>query len=514
MLLRWWRHRYRPRQRSGLLAGSLALLLPALFPALFSPLGRAFPSIFSEWNAPQPRHLSLLNGALQHKQSIDKKSELWAPLAPQGWKPCIGSSSTSSLPIKSNGFIQFFLDGGLNQQRMGICDAVAVAKILNATLIIPYLEVNLVWQDTSSFEEIFDIDHFIDTLKDDISVARGLPKEYSWSTREYYATGIRATRVKTASVHASADWYLENVLPVLHSYGIAAISPFSHRLAFDNLPGDIQRLRCKVNFQALTFVPHITALGETLVKRLKSPIHEKANEYLKEIPEENEVSSGKFAVLHLRFDKDMTAHSACDFGGGKAERLALAKYRQVIWQGRVLNSQFNNEELRGQGRCPLTPEEIGLLLAALGFDSSTRLYLASHKVYGGEARISSLRKLFPLMEDKKSLASPDELDKVDGKTSLLAAVDYFVSMHADIFISASPGNMHNAVLGFRTYENLKTIRPSMSLLGQLFLNKSIEWPEFQQAVESGHKMRQGQIRVRKPKQSIYTYPAPDCMCEG
>lgn len=76
----------------------------------------------------------------------------------------------------------------------------------------------------------------------------------------------------------------------------------------------------------------------------------------------------------------MAAHSACDFGGGKAEKLALAKYRQVLWQGRVLNSQFTDEELRNQGRCPLTPEEIGLLLAALGFDSNTRLYLASHKV--------------------------------------------------------------------------------------------------------------------------------------
>lgn len=47
MLLRWWRHRHRPPQRCGLLVGSLALLLPAFFPALFSPLGRAFPSIFS-----------------------------------------------------------------------------------------------------------------------------------------------------------------------------------------------------------------------------------------------------------------------------------------------------------------------------------------------------------------------------------------------------------------------------------------------------------------------------------
>ncbi|GMY21260.1 O-fucosyltransferase family protein, partial [Fagus crenata] len=29
-------------------------------------------------------------------------------------------------------------------------------------------------------------------------------------------------------------------------------------------------------------------------------------------------------------DLDMAAHSACDFGGGKADKLALAKYRQVL----------------------------------------------------------------------------------------------------------------------------------------------------------------------------------------
>lgn len=131
---------------------------------------------------------------------------------------------------------------------MQICDAVAVAKILNATLVIPHLEINPVWKDSrysdnllcvilflvymkklsrdffpyplffgicSSFVDIFDVDHFINVLKDDISIAKELPAEFSWSTREYYATAIRATRVKTAPVHASANWYLENVLPVL-----------------------------------------------------------------------------------------------------------------------------------------------------------------------------------------------------------------------------------------------------------------------------------------------------------
>ncbi|KAL2935915.1 O-fucosyltransferase 31 [Bienertia sinuspersici] len=57
-----------------------------------------------------------------------------------------------------------------------------------------------------------------------------------------------------------------------------------------------------------------------------------------------------------------------------AKKLALEKYHQVIWQGRVLKTQFSDEELRNQGRCPLTPEEIELLLAALGFTNNTRLY--------------------------------------------------------------------------------------------------------------------------------------------
>lgn len=67
-------------------------------------------------------------------------------------------------------------------------------------------------------------------------------------------------------------------------------------------------------------------------------------------------------------------------------------------------------------------------------------------MYGGEDRISALRKLFPQIEDKKSLSSAAERSQIKGKASLSAAVDYYVSMHSDIFVSASPGNMHNAMV--------------------------------------------------------------------
>lgn len=92
---------------------------------------------------------------------------------------------------------------------------------------------------------------------------------------------------------------------------------------------------------------------------------------------------------------------------------------------------------------------IALLFKMEIFSDSLRTETKKKKfvqVYGGEARISTLRKLFPLMEDKKSLAATDERSKVEGKASLLAAVDYYVSMQSDIFISASPGNMHNAMV--------------------------------------------------------------------
>jgi hypothetical protein len=65
----------------------------------------------------------------------------------------------------------------------------------------------------------------------------------------------------------------------------------------------IQHLRCKVNFQALVFLPHITSLGESLVKHLTSPIKGQSNELIHQVVEEGTNHAGKYAVLHLRFDK-------------------------------------------------------------------------------------------------------------------------------------------------------------------------------------------------------------------
>ncbi|KAG4931276.1 hypothetical protein JHK84_048268 [Glycine max] len=96
-----------------------------------------------ELNPIKPRHSRLLRSV-----PTSQLSELWSPLESQGWKPYVESNKPTALLEKLEGYIQVFLDGGLNQQKLGICDAVVVAKILNATPVIPYLELNPVWRDS------------------------------------------------------------------------------------------------------------------------------------------------------------------------------------------------------------------------------------------------------------------------------------------------------------------------------------------------------------------------------
>jgi hypothetical protein len=64
-----------------------------------------------------------------------------------------------------------------------------------------------------------------------------------------------------------------------------------------------------VNFQALRFVPHITSLGDALVSRLRNPSW-RSNKEQKNVDHLGDMTNphrrqepGKFAVLHLRFDK-------------------------------------------------------------------------------------------------------------------------------------------------------------------------------------------------------------------
>lgn len=230
-------------------------------------------------------------------------------------------------------------NGGLNQQRSSICNAVAVAGLLNATLVIPQFEFHSVWKDSSVFADIYDEDHFISTLKDFVSVVRELPEELM---RTY---DFNISNIPTFRVHAwaSVEYYLEGVYPVLRDHRAIRLSPFANRLAV-NIPAHIQFLRCLANYKALRFSSPISNLAHDLVKRMRK---------------KSSISSGKYVSVHLRFEEDMVAFSCCVYDGGKSEKSEMDAIREKGWgkkfksRDRVIEPGLN----RVNGRCPMTPLE-------------------------------------------------------------------------------------------------------------------------------------------------------------
>lgn len=79
------------------------------------------------------------------------------------------------------------------------------------------------------------------------------------------------------------------------------------RLANNGLPVEVQKLRCRVNFNGLKFTPQIEELGRRVVKILRE--------------------KGPFLVLHLRYEMDMLAFSGCSHGCNPEEEEELTRMR-------------------------------------------------------------------------------------------------------------------------------------------------------------------------------------------
>uniref|UniRef100_A0A2N9ESN3 O-fucosyltransferase family protein n=1 Tax=Fagus sylvatica TaxID=28930 RepID=A0A2N9ESN3_FAGSY len=156
----------------------------------------------------------------------------------------------------------------------------------------------------------------------------------------------------------------------------------------------------------------------------------------------------------------------------RKEQEILKKYRKENFAPKVLNYG----ERRAIGKCPLTPEEVGLILRAMGFDNSTRIYLAAGELFGGDRFMKPFRMLFPHLENHSSVEHTDEL--VENTRGLLgSAVDYMVCLLSDIFMPTydGPSNFANNLLGHRLYYGFRTtIRPDRKALAPIFIDQG-EW---------------------------------------
>ncbi|XP_021897729.1 uncharacterized protein At1g04910 isoform X2 [Carica papaya] len=421
---------------------------------------------------------------------ISRFARLEQPLPVQSPPPLLPARNYSS-----NGFLRVSCNGGLNQMRAAICDMVTVARLLNLTLVVPELDKTSFWADPSDFEDIFDVRHFIDSLRDEVRIVKRLPKRFN---RKY---GYEPLEMPPIS-WSDEKYYLQQILPLFTKHKVLHFNKTDTRLANNGLPLDLQKLRCRVNFQGLKFTPQIEALGYKLVHILQA--------------------KGPFVALHLRYEMDMLAFSGCTHGctEAEAEELKRMRYAYPWWREKEIVS----EERRAQGLCPLTPEETTLILQALGFDKDTQIYIASGEIYGSERRLAALRAVYPRIVKKEMLLDSVELQLFQNHSSQMAALDFMVSIASNAFIPTYYGNMAKLVEGHRRYLGFKkTIlldRKRLVELVDMHQNGTLSWDRFAAAVRKAHDRRMGQPTRRiviadKPKEEDYFYANPqECLCEG
>ncbi|XP_028778862.1 protein ROOT HAIR SPECIFIC 17-like isoform X2 [Neltuma alba] len=449
--------------------------------------------------APSPmHHLSSFNGKVgsplkSHRGSVlhvpanggSLGRDLWSSTRSHLYYGCSNASDiflNSNIKTNPSRYLLIATSGGLNQQRTGIIDAVVAAYLLNATLVVPTLDQQSFWKDTSNFAEIFDVDWFISFLWNDVRIIKQLSNEGGKSVIPY---SIRVPRKCTP------ECYEDRVLPHLVKRHVVQLTKFDYRLS-NRLDADLQRLRCRVNYHALKFTESIRGMGRLLVERMR-------------------MKSKHFVALHLRYEPDMLAFSGCYYGGGERERRELGEIRKR-WKS--LHAS-NPDKVRRHGRCPLTPEEVGLMLRALGFGSDVHLYVASGDVYGGEETLAPLKALFPNFHSKETLLGKQELAPFAPFSSRMAAIDFIVCDESDVFVTNNNGNMAKMLAGRRRYLGHKpTIRPNAKKLYRLFMNKNImTWEEFASRVRTYQVGFMGEPNELNPGTGEFHENPSTCICQ-
>ncbi|KAJ7294361.1 hypothetical protein O6H91_Y263200 [Diphasiastrum complanatum] len=446
-------------------------------PSVLSPLKR---------DSLNPNHALLRDLLDVPKQGIFSSNNIWNSNGADLYYGCSAPESlySRSSELHSNGYLLIEASGGLNQQRTGITDAVVVARLLNATLVVPHLDHQSFWNDSSNFSDIFDVDWFIESLAHDVVIVKDLPA----NVKEKISKQAISARVPRK---CPPQYYLNRILPILRKKQALRLTKFDYRLA-NKLETSFQKLRCRVNYHALQFTTPISEMGHLLVKRMRN-------------------MSGRYIALHLRFEPDMLAFSGCYYGGGEKEIKELGMIRKR-WKTLHIRSP---ERERRNGKCPLTPQEVGLMLRALGFGSDSYLYVASGEVYGGEETLAPLKALFPNFFTKETLATKEELHTFLAYSSQMAAIDYIVCDQSDVFVANNNGNMARILAGRRRYFGHKpTIRPNTKKLGSLFLARhEMSWQQFAAKVLASQKGFMGEPNEARPGRGEFHENPVSCICE-
>ncbi|XP_031119177.1 protein EMBRYO SAC DEVELOPMENT ARREST 30 isoform X1 [Ipomoea triloba] len=312
--------------------------------------------------------------------------------------------STYPVPVEQrNGFIYAKIFGSFEKIRNSICDLVTVARLLNATLVIPEIQKSTQSKGISSkfrsFSYLYDEEKFIASLANDVIIVKELPPTLKNARRRKELATFKP------KITTSPTFYISEVLPKLKKAKVIGLILSDGGCLQSILPpslAEYQRLRCRVAFHALQFRTEILSLGRLMVERLQA-------------------AGQPYLAYHTGLTRDNLAYNGCaELFQDVHTELIQSRRAQMIKEG-IINDELSvdSHARRRNGSCPLMPEEVGLLLRAMGYPPRTRIYLAGSESFGGQRSLIPLRAMYPNLVDRTSLCSRTELANLIGpETSL------------------------------------------------------------------------------------------------
>lgn len=314
----------------------------------------------------------------------DTPKQLWGRPGPV-LKPCWGKHITSR-EGKTWGYVMVRLSNGPPYHRSQVADAVIVARILGATLLLPTIK-EAATEPESAFEKIYDVNNFISSLKDVVRVVGRAPED------------VRSSRPAIVRVpyKVTPEYIEENIRPIFAKKRIIQIvivfSTSSLKIK-DSSTDEIQAIRCLVTYNALKFSSQVQKIGQQVISKAR---------------EASGSAGGRLIALDLRVD--------------------------------VLKQKGCRQSEKSESKKCFNADDVGIFLKELGFSSNTAIYLTQPN---WDRSLDQLKDIFPNIYIKE-----DNMPVHPGNTQFDKAVDFYVCSHSDVFVPAISGIFYASVAGER-----------------------------------------------------------------
>ncbi|GAB4832460.1 O-fucosyltransferase 27 [Ancistrocladus abbreviatus] len=330
---------------------------------------------------------------------------LWGPVPQFGsLHPFANPRGHYAAPsLQSTGFLFVRIQGGFHEIRTAICDAVVVARLLNASLVIPEIlsatSTKGISSEFKSFAYLYNEDHFMVALAKDVNIVKMLPKNLKEARRK------KAIPIFRVPHSASPYFYMHRVLPILKKHSVVELVVSDGGCLQAILPPGLeeyQRLRCRVAYHALSFRQGVQELAMKILNRLRTP-------------------QRPFIAYEPAMTREALAYHGCaELFQDVHTELIQHKRSWMIKRGIVKGKlSVNSAEQRLNGSCPLMPEEVGILLRAYGYPSDTIIYVSGGEVFGGQRLSIPLHAMFDNVVDRTLLSTGWELSKIYGREANL-----------------------------------------------------------------------------------------------